>query len=107
MNDEELLDERARIFDAAEVAESGSELYAFVRWAAAAIAVEMRLRTSIRDGVWQARPDLDPRVVAEAFGEILQFHLELTIESDVDELFAAALEVAERRGRDERADVNE
>lgn len=102
MSDEELADERFRLYDAGEVAEPGSELDVFVRWALKAIALERRLRVSVRDGVYEARLDLDPKVVYEAFGEILQLRVGLKIDTDVDELFAAALEVAERRGRDER-----
>jgi hypothetical protein len=105
MTDDELLDERFRLYDLAEDLEPGSAVYEFARGALNAIGRLERHRTFRRTFQAIARvglPDLDAELFADALIEINRFRLLLGEELDAAttaEVFRGAIEVAERRAQ--------
>lgn len=92
MTDDELLDERAWLWDCAEIAERGGELHEFVRIALGWIRQIERLRAVAR----YERPDVDPRAFAVAFIGEVRADLILGHPTDGEQTYYAAVSTAER-----------
>jgi hypothetical protein len=92
--DEELLDERAEVFTAAEVAEPGGELDRFVRMAALFIHTILGLRRVAREDF----PGIDARAFATSvIGEIRYGHMigrKAEVDATVEQSYSIAEAVA-------------
>ena len=103
LTDDELLDERFRCYDAAELAERDSELHAFVKWAVAQI-VSLECQRAACQTVALVLPEVDAATFVEAAIAINRGRRQLELERDVNAVLVGAYEVAERRAKEEDPD---
>jgi hypothetical protein len=102
LDEAELVDVRFELYDVAEIAGRGSELYVFAEMALKAIGTLERQRAArreLREVCAFAMPDLDADDFADAVTAIFRAQKQLGA-VDVVEAFRGAIEVAERRAQD-------
>jgi hypothetical protein len=100
LNLDELRDFRFELYDRAEIAPKGSDVYEFARAAVRVVCVlELRLeaREELRSLLAAAVPDVDADVFADALVALNAAQRQLDSAPNVVETFNAALEVAQRR----------
>ena len=97
---DELRTYRFELYDRAEIAPKGSDVYEFARAAVRVVCLfERRLEAheELRGILAAAVPDVDAAVFADAFVELSAARRELDSGTGPVETFRAALEVAQRR----------
>jgi mannose/cellobiose epimerase-like protein (N-acyl-D-glucosamine 2-epimerase family) len=109
LSDDELRDYRFELHDRAEIADATSDTYAFAEAALKAVCAQEHLRDFRRRLVFlcmEIVPEVDPEVFTDAFFALARAERQLGSNPDVGEVFAGALEVAERRAGSRRSEQN-
>jgi hypothetical protein len=107
---DELRDYRFELYNRAEIAPKGSDVYEYARAAVRVVCLfERRLeaREELRGILAAAVPDVDADVFADAFLELNTWRRELDSGTHVVETFDAAFEVAQRRAEAMKGETDE
>ena len=109
LSDDELRDYRFELYDRHDIADATSETYVFAEAALKAVCAQEQLRGVRRRLIRlceEIAPEVDPEAFTDAFLALARAERQLGSDSDVGEVFAGALGVAERRAEARRSEQN-